>query len=198
MTGRSPTSPRSPRPATMVISAHHRELSGGRGRRHRRRRHVTEPGETTPAALASPPGTQTVVRQVRVATRANRSPPIKRHHDRMYGRAYNDVSADADPNSGLDVYDSQSGSKGVSVPGTSNNFCFIGGTSLATPLTAAYEAVAGVTPAPSPAWAYTNASLLNDVVSGIRWCLSDILWSALDLQRRHRLGRTDRQRLDQR
>jgi hypothetical protein len=79
------------------------------------------------------------------------------------GRAYNDVSADADPNSGLDIYDSQSGSEGC---GTSNNLCFIGGTSLATPLTAAFEAVTGIAPTPSPAWAYTNASLLNDVVSG--------------------------------
>ena len=35
------------------------------------------------------------------------------------GRAYNDVSADADPNSGLDMYDSQSGSEGC---GTSNHF----------------------------------------------------------------------------
>ena len=79
------------------------------------------------------------------------------------GRAYNDISADADPNSGLNMYDSQPGSEGC---GTSNNLCVVGGTSLATPLTAAFEAVAGITPSSSPAWAYTNASLLNDVVSG--------------------------------
>jgi hypothetical protein len=43
--------------------------------------------------------------------------------------------------------------------------CIIGGTSLATPLTAALEAVTGVS-ATTPAWTYSDAGLLNDVVSG--------------------------------
>ncbi len=42
----------------------------------------------------------------------------------------------------------------------------VGGTSLATPLTAAFEALTGVGGS-TPAWAYENdASLLNDIVSG--------------------------------
>ena len=76
------------------------------------------------------------------------------------GRAYNDVSADADPNTGLNVYDTVGGSGGFT------GWDPVGGTSLATPLTAAYEAVAGVTRTPSPTWAYNDATLLNDIVSG--------------------------------
>jgi hypothetical protein len=76
------------------------------------------------------------------------------------GRAYNDVSADADPDTGLNVYDTDGGSQGCST------WCIVGGTSLATPLTAAYEAVAGITRTPSPAWAYNDGALLNDIVSG--------------------------------
>lgn len=78
------------------------------------------------------------------------------------GRAYSDISADADPNTGLSIYDSQSGSEGC---GASSNTCIVGGTSLATPLTAALEALTGVS-GTTPAWSYTDASLLNDIVSG--------------------------------
>ncbi len=78
------------------------------------------------------------------------------------GRAYNDVSADADPNTGLDVYDSRTGLYGCE---TSNHWCIVGGTSLATPLTAAFEAVTG-TNATTPQWAYSDAWLLNDIVAG--------------------------------
>jgi hypothetical protein len=78
------------------------------------------------------------------------------------GRAYNDISADADPDTGLEIYDSQSGDEGC---GTSNNMCIVGGTSLATPLTAALEAVTGIS-STGPAWTYNDASLLNDIVSG--------------------------------
>jgi hypothetical protein len=81
------------------------------------------------------------------------------------GRAYNDVSADANPDTGLDIYDSQSGSEGCQ---QADNTCIVGGTSLATPLTAAFEAVTG-TNGQSPAWSYTDGAdgLLNDVTSGI-------------------------------
>jgi hypothetical protein len=68
------------------------------------------------------------------------------------GRAYSDVSADADPNTGLIMYDAGS-------------WYLIGGTSLATPLIAAYEAVTG-TAGTTPQWAYTEAGLLNDPMSG--------------------------------
>ena len=48
------------------------------------------------------------------------------------GRAYADLSADANPETGLAVYDD-------------GNWLEIGGTSLATPLIAAYYAITGVT-----------------------------------------------------
>ncbi len=70
------------------------------------------------------------------------------------GRAYNDISADGDPNTGLDAYDSQDG-----------GWIQVGGSSLAAPLAAAFEAVTGVN-GTTPQWAYGNASLLNGVDSG--------------------------------
>jgi hypothetical protein len=77
------------------------------------------------------------------------------------GRAYSDVSADADPDTGLDIFDSRPYPYGC---GT--DWCQVGGTSLATPLTAAFEALTG-TSGGTPAWAYVNdASKLNDIVSG--------------------------------
>lgn len=76
------------------------------------------------------------------------------------GRAYNDISADADPNTGLYVYDTIGGSQGCST------WCIVGGTSLATPLAAAFEAVTAVSGTDSPEWTYDDASLLNDIVSG--------------------------------
>ncbi len=68
------------------------------------------------------------------------------------GRAYADLSADADPETGLAVY--MNGGWGL-----------VGGTSLATPLTAAYYAITGAA-AQTPQWAYRSAGQLNDVVSG--------------------------------
>ena len=50
------------------------------------------------------------------------------------GRSYADLSADADPDTGLLIYDSGNG-----------GWAQYGGTSLASPLIAAYEAVTGVT-----------------------------------------------------
>jgi subtilase family serine protease len=70
------------------------------------------------------------------------------------GRAYNDISADGDPSTGLDIYDSEDG-----------GWLQVGGSSLATPLAAAYEAVTAVNGA-TPQWAYTDESLLNAVGSG--------------------------------
>ncbi len=81
------------------------------------------------------------------------------------GRSYADVSADADPNTGLTVYDTGSG-----------GWVLMGGTSLATPLVAAYEAVTGVAGS-TPAWAYTNSNQLNDPVSGSNGlCVSQIFY----------------------
>ena len=79
------------------------------------------------------------------------------------GRAYADVSADADPATGLSFYDSGNGGWGV-----------IGGTSLAAPLIAAYYAITGLD-GTTPQWAYTNSALLNDPISGSNGsCASNI------------------------
>ena len=70
------------------------------------------------------------------------------------GRSYSDISADGNPSSGLLIYDSGNG-------GTLQ----VGGTSLASPLIAAYYALVGANPQ-GPGWAYANSSLLNDPLSG--------------------------------
>ncbi len=70
------------------------------------------------------------------------------------GRSYADISADADPDTGMQVYDSDDG-----------GWVVVGGTSEASPLIAAYYALLG-SAAQGPSWAYTNASLLNDPTTG--------------------------------
>jgi hypothetical protein len=70
------------------------------------------------------------------------------------GRSYADVSADANPNTGLSVYDSGNG-----------GWLLMGGTSLATPLIAAFEAVTGVNGA-TARWAYADSGTLNDPTTG--------------------------------
>jgi len=70
------------------------------------------------------------------------------------GRSYADVSADANPNTGMAVYDSGNG-----------GWLQVGGTSMATPLIAAYYALTGVTTTTAQ-WAYTESSLLNDPTTG--------------------------------
>jgi hypothetical protein len=81
------------------------------------------------------------------------------------GRAYADLSADADPYTGLMIYDSEIG-----------GWWQYGGTSLATPLIAAYEAITGVN-GTTPQWAYTDSALLNDPTAGSSGsCPSNILY----------------------
>jgi hypothetical protein len=70
------------------------------------------------------------------------------------GRAYSDVSADADPMTGLNIYQSSTGGWALS-----------GGTSLATPIVAAFAAITGVD-ASTPQWAYSDAPALNDPTGG--------------------------------
>jgi hypothetical protein len=70
------------------------------------------------------------------------------------GRSYADVSADANPETGLGIYDSGDG-----------GWLLVGGTSLSSPLTAAFEAVTGVN-GTTAGWAYKDSALLNDPVSG--------------------------------
>ncbi|MGZ4233015.1 MAG: hypothetical protein ACXVUE_19120 [Solirubrobacteraceae bacterium] len=81
------------------------------------------------------------------------------------GRAYADVSADADPATGLKIYDSGNG-----------GWLLMGGTSLATPLVAAYYGITGLS-ATTPQWAYTSSALLNDPASGSSGsCAQNILY----------------------
>jgi PKD repeat protein len=81
------------------------------------------------------------------------------------GRSYADVSADANPQTGLDVYDSAAG-----------GWLMFGGTSLATPEIASYYAITGVADS-TPQWAYGDSSALNDIVSGSNGtCASGILY----------------------
>ena len=70
------------------------------------------------------------------------------------GRSYADVSADADPNTGLSIYSSAYG-----------GWVLFGGTSLSSPLIAGYEAVTGMG-GQGGQWPYQNASLLNDPATG--------------------------------
>jgi len=81
------------------------------------------------------------------------------------GRSYNDLSADGDPNTGLLVYDTGYG-----------GWVQVGGTSLSSPLVAAYYALVGAQAnAATSAWAYAHAGSLNDIISGANGtCLSAI------------------------
>ena len=73
-------------------------------------------------------------------------------------RAVADVSAVADPNTGVAVYDTY---------GTSNGWLVFGGTSVASPLIAAVYALAGNgTSVTYGAYPYTHTSSLNDVTLG--------------------------------
>ena len=79
------------------------------------------------------------------------------------GRSYSDISADGDPDTGMQVYDTDDG-----------GWVVVGGTSEASPLIAAYYAIVG-SASQGPAWAYSNASLLNDPTSGSNGtCLATI------------------------
>ena len=85
------------------------------------------------------------------------------------GRAYSDISADADPNTGIQVYDSSP------LPGDTDpaGWLVAGGTSAAAPLVAAYYAVIESAQLGGPnatldssEWPYDNAAQLNDPATG--------------------------------
>jgi hypothetical protein len=91
--------------------------------------------------------------------------PLYQSDSGCTGRAYADVSADADPATGLKIYDSGNG-----------GWLLMGGTSLASPLIAAYYAITGLS-ATTPQWAYTSSALLNDPASGSSGsCAQNILY----------------------
>jgi hypothetical protein len=95
----------------------------------------------------------------------NQPKPAYQHDTGCTGRAYSDLSADANPETGLMVYGSAMG-----------GWWQYGGTSLATPLIAAYEAITGVD-GTTPQWAYTDSALLNDPAAGSSGdCSPDILY----------------------
>jgi len=75
------------------------------------------------------------------------------------GRAVPDVSLDADPNSGVAVYDSTpySGSSG---------WWTVGGTSVATPIWAAESAVAGISASPQTIYSSSNIPSFRDITGG--------------------------------
>jgi phosphodiesterase/alkaline phosphatase D-like protein len=73
-------------------------------------------------------------------------------------RSVADVSAVADPNTGVAVYDS------LAYKGSSGWMVF-GGTSASSPIVAAYDALIGA-PAASLSYPYGNTALFNDVTSG--------------------------------
>ena len=74
-------------------------------------------------------------------------------------RAVADVSAVADPNTGVAVYDSYGSSGG-------NNWYVFGGTSVAAPIIAAVYGLAGVPSSYPASYAYANGSSFFDVTSG--------------------------------
>jgi subtilase family serine protease len=76
-------------------------------------------------------------------------------------RATADVSAVADPNTGVSVYDTYSGLLGLGQSG----WLVFGGTSVASPIIASVYALAGNTSA-APNAPYNNTGSLNDVLSG--------------------------------
>lgn len=71
-------------------------------------------------------------------------------------RAEADVSADADPHTGVAIYDTFN----------QHGWLVFGGTSVAAPIVAATFALAATAPTDSPANLYLHASAVNDVISG--------------------------------
>jgi subtilase family serine protease len=87
------------------------------------------------------------------------------------GRSYSDLSANADPQTGLNVYASSDG-----------GWIVMGGTSESAPLIAAYYAVTGANAA-TPQWAYQHSSLLNAPAGGSNGsCQVSILYICLSGQ----------------
>ncbi|HVD00823.1 MAG TPA: S53 family peptidase [Candidatus Dormibacteraeota bacterium] len=86
-------------------------------------------------------------------------------------RAVADVSADADPNTGVSVYDS------YSYQGSSGWLVF-GGTSVASPIIASVFALAGGVTTYSASYPYGHSSSLNDVTSGSNGNCGNILCNA--------------------
>jgi subtilase family serine protease len=86
--------------------------------------------------------------------------PSWQHDTGCARRSVADVSAIADPNTGVAIYDSYGSTNGA-------NWYVFGGTSVAAPIIAAVYAVAGNTSAiDNASYAYSHSSLLWDITSG--------------------------------
>lgn len=85
--------------------------------------------------------------------------PTWQHDTGCARRMGSDVSAVADPNTGVAVYDSYGSTGGA-------NWLVFGGTSVAAPLVGGMYAVAGVTTSYPAATLYASGASLYDVVSG--------------------------------
>lgn len=86
-------------------------------------------------------------------------------------RAVADVSADADPNTGVSVYDT------YRFQGLSGWLVF-GGTSVASPIVASVYALAGNASSIDGSYPYNNSSSLNDVTSGSNGTCGNALCTA--------------------
>src|SRR5581483_11663468 len=83
------------------------------------------------------------------------------------GRTVADVSAVADPNTGLGVYDTNCNFVGQLTGQCFSGWATVGGTSLSSPLIASVYALAGNTASISyGSYPYSHTSGLNDVTSG--------------------------------
>ena len=98
------------------------------------------------------------------------------------GRAYADVSADADPATGLKIYDSGNG-----------GWLLMGGTSLASPLIAAYYAITGLSATDAAMGVHVERPAQRSGIGLVRKLRSE---HPLHLQRRCRLRRTHRRGID--
>ena len=129
---------------------------------------VTAAGGTTltPASGGSPRGyTESAWSGAGSGCDLTQSKPAWQSDTGCTGRSYDDLSADADPNTGMVIYDSGGG-----------GWLVVGGTSEATPLIAAYYAITGAS-AQTPAWAYGVSSELNDPQTGSNGsCPSNMLY----------------------
>ena len=85
--------------------------------------------------------------------------PSWQHDSNCLRRTVADVSADADPNTGVAVYDSYGSTGGA-------NWMIFGGTSVAAPIIGATYALSGNTAGNPAQLAYTNKASLFDVTSG--------------------------------
>jgi subtilase family serine protease len=88
--------------------------------------------------------------------------PAWQHDTACPGRTVSDISADADPNTGLAVYDSTPNPDGIPA-----GWLVVGGTSAASPLIAGVYALSGKTAdVDSAAGLYAHRADFNDVVGG--------------------------------